>query len=421
MSDDSSVPGWREVFSEHLFTPGPLDKNYVAGGFPVDVSGLPTPSFTLDVDAVRDNLGAMQDWTAACGVLLAPHGKTTMAPALWDWQLASGSWGITVANAFQLRVARAFGVPRVLVANELISPDGLAWLAGELADGFDVTCWADSVAGVEQMAAGLRAAGATRPLGVCVELGAADSRTGTRSPGEAREIALAVRGSDVLELRGIAAYEGSIHAAYEGIHAESREELLAQIREFLAMSRRAFTDLADLYEVSEPILTAGGSQYFDLVAEAFDGVAGQVPGALVVLRSGAYFVHDHGHYSAATPAATRHGPAFRGAAHVWARVLSVPEPGLALLDAGKRDVPYDAGLPRVLSVRRGASGEEAKVEAEVVKLNDQHAYVSVTAGTLAVGDVVRLGLSHPCTMFDKWRSVVLVEGDRAVGTIRTYF
>lgn len=86
------------------------------------LSALPTPLFTLSEPALAHNIATMAQWCADRGVELAPHGKTTMAPALWQRQLEAGGWGITVANSYQLTVARAFGVPRVMVANAVISP-----------------------------------------------------------------------------------------------------------------------------------------------------------------------------------------------------------------------------------------------------------------------------------------------------------
>src|SRR5699024_92432 len=127
----------------------------------------------------------------------------------------------------------------------------------------------------------------------------------------------------------------------------------------------------------------------------------------------------HGHYKKVTPNTTRSGPEFQPAAHAYSRVLSSPEPGLALLDAGKRDVPYDLQLPRILGVQRNKDWES--IDAAVVKTDDQHAYVRVTDGELKVGEMVRLGLSHPCTIFDKWRSILLVEDEQVVGSLPTYF
>ncbi|WP_244632444.1 hypothetical protein [Microbacterium sp. Se63.02b] len=97
-------------------------------------------------------------------------------------------------------------------------------------------------------------------------------------------------------------------------------------------------------------------------------------------------------------------------------MVSQPEDGLALLDAGRRDVPFDLDLPVPQSV-----------EGEVTALNDQHAFLRLAdAATTAVGDVVRLGLSHPCTAFDKWRVVAVIDDPdapdpRVIGAVATCF
>ena len=51
---------------------------------------------------------------------------------------------------------------------------------------------------------------------------------------------------------------------------------------------------------------------------------------------------------------------------VWAQVCSIPEPGLALLTMGRRDVAFDQDLP----VPRGFP------DSAVIKLNDQHAFLT---------------------------------------------
>jgi D-serine dehydratase len=124
----------------------------------------------------------------------------------------------------------------------------------------------------------------------------------------------------------------------------------------------------------------------------------------VVVRAGSYVTHDDGVYAEATPL-----PELRAALELWARVLSCPEPGLAIAGFGKRDAPYDLGLPVV----RSPSG--VTVEA----LNDQHAFLR---GDLAVGDVVVCGISHPCTAFDKWPVLGVVDdGDVVIGAVDTRF
>lgn len=413
-----------DALRDNLITLDIRDKNWsptlaAAPGPEVDVplAEASTPVFTVDLDLVAGNLTAMRSWADDHGASLAPHGKTTMCPALWRWQLDQGCWAITVANEAQLRVARDAGIERVVVANEYLSPVGLAWLAGELdADpAFEVTTWVDSVAGVEQMTSRLDAAGAGRQLPVCVEIGHPHARAGVRDHDDALAIARAVVDSPRLLLRGVAGYEGSVPG--EGTAK------VAAVTEFLTAMGERFTVIAPLIETDEAILTAGGSAYFDLVAEVLAPVAAAQPNTRLLLRSGAYIVHDEGMYAGLTPATTRSGPTLQAAAHVWARVISAPEPNLILLDAGKRDIPYDSGLPTVQQLLT-VDGLVPAPAATIVNTNDQHAYVELSEpGSLKVGDVVQLGLSHPCTMFDKWRSALLVEGSepRIRGAVGTYF
>jgi D-serine deaminase-like pyridoxal phosphate-dependent protein len=39
----------------------------------------------------------------------------------------------------------------------------------------------------------------------------------------------------------------------------------------------------------------------------------------------------------------------------------------------------------------------------------------------AVGDIVACGISHPCTAFDKWQLIPVVEDEHVVDLIRTFF
>ncbi|GAA1430013.1 amino acid deaminase [Microlunatus lacustris] len=412
---------------------GPVDGRLAArdlAGAGLRLSDLGSPLMTLDAGAVAANLAAMAAWCTDRGVGLAPHGKTTMAPALWLAQLDAGATAITVANAAQLRAAHAFGVRSLVVANQLVAPAELRWLAGarDADPALEVLHWVDSVAAVEQLDAALADAPPRRPLTVCVELGAPGGRTGARTEAEVDAVAERVVASPVCLLAGVSGYEGAV------VGAGGTPEGLAAVEAFLRRIAVAYRRLADRFETPVVTVTAGGSAHFDAVADVLGPLAG--PDArghevAVVLRSGAYVVHDDVHYAAVTPSTRGGGPDLRPAIHVWAQVLSRPEPGLVVLDAGKRDLPFDLDLPVPLAaLRRHPVGAPEPVEigpAAVTRLNDQHAYVDVRATSgLAVGDVVRLGLSHPCTAFDKWRAIAVVDSasdlDPAVlDVVHTFF
>ncbi len=381
-------------------------------------AGFSYPVLTLRESALAGNLAAMAAYCARAGVELAPHGKTAMSPELAARQLASGAWGITVATIGQLRAYRAFGFPRLLIANELVDETGIAWLAGELAadPGFAAYCYVDSTDGVAILDRVLTARPAGRRLPVLVEIGL--GRTGCRTDDEALAVAKAAAATGTLTVAGVAGYEGSIGG-------DPREQAPGPVTSFCRrLANLAATLLASTGAGGgEFIVTAGGSVYFDVVTRelAADGAAGMT----VVLRSGGYLFHDHGLYQAATPAArgVAGAPVFRPALELWAQVLSRPQPGLALLGAGRRDAGFDAGLPVPLRARRRDGAAAGLTGAEVTGLNDQHAYLRLDPSTaLAPGDLVCLGISHPCTTLDKWRVIpVLDEQDRVIDAVHTFF
>ncbi|MER8182790.1 alanine racemase [Kitasatospora sp. NPDC094015] len=388
---------------------GATAAEYLATGPTLDDLG--TPLLTLDAGALDHNLRTMAAWCERAGVALAPHGKTSMAPALWQRHLDAGAVAITLANLPQLRVGRAFGLGRIHLAGALLDPAGLRWLSGELAadPDFRFASWVDSTASVALMEQALRDAPA--PVDVCVELGAPGGRTGARTVAEAVEVARAVRAAPHLRLAGISGYEGPLGP-------DGSAGSVAAVAGYLARVVELHGLLAELYETEQVWLTAGGSAFFDTVADHLAPLADAR--TRVVVRSGAYAAHDDGFYRGISPLGRTAGATpFRAALHGWARVVSQPEPGLALLDGGRRDLPYDLGLP-VPQLVRG----RGPVAGTVSALNDQHAFLR--DADVRLGEVVRLGISHPCTAFDKWTLIPVLDSadaelPRVVDLVRTFF
>ncbi|MFE7073098.1 amino acid deaminase [Streptomyces sp. NPDC057620] len=387
-------------------------RNLFSGGFT-------TPLLALSAERLEHNLRLMETYAERHGLVFAPHGKTSMAPQLFWRQIEHGAWGITLAVPHQVRVARAFGVQRVFLANELVDAAALEWLAAQLtADpSFRFVCYVDSVRGVELMDAALRGL-SSRPVDVVVELAAGEgARTGVRTEAECRVVADAVAGVDTLRLVGVAGYEGEVpDADPERVRAWLRR-LTGLVVDFDKAGRFAGAGLDEI------VVSAGGSAWFDAVADVFAEVPELSLPALKVLRSGAYVSHDDGHYREVTPfvRVPEEGallPAFR----LWAQVVSRPSAEQAFANAGKRDAAYDLDLP-VVQVVRGEGGERPADGVRVVSLSDQHAWIRTDEGAaLEVGEWVGMGLSHPCTSFDKWQLIPVVEQDgTVVDYVRTYF
>ncbi|GHD65750.1 amino acid deaminase [Streptomyces mirabilis] len=378
--------------------------------------GFTTPVLALSAERLTHNLELMETYADRHGLAFAPHGKTSMAPQLFWRQIEHGAWGITLAVPHQVRVAREFGIERIFLANEIVDAAALRWIASELAadPDFRFVCYVDSVRGVELMDAALGAS--TRPVDVVVELAAgAGARTGVRTEAECAAVADAVAATRTLRLVGVAGYEGEVPGADpERVHAWLRR-LTALAVDFDKAGR--FEGLAEI------VVSAGGSAWFDAVADVFSELPDLSLPVLKLLRSGAYVSHDDGHYRRLTPftRVPEEGalhPAFR----LWAQVVSRPSPEQAFVNAGKRDAAYDLDLPEAQVVRRDGA-ERPATGLTVTALSDQHAWVRTDPeADVEVGDWVGLGLSHPCTSFDKWQLIPLVEADgTVVDYVRTFF
>ncbi|MCQ4214425.1 alanine racemase [Streptomyces longispororuber] len=382
--------------------------------------GFTTPVLALSAERLEHNLALMETYATRHGLAFAPHGKTSMAPQLFQRQIEHGAWGITLAVPHQVRVAREFGIERIFLANELVDAAALRRLAAELAGdpSFRFVCYVDSVRGVELMEAALTAAGASRPVDVVVELGAGEgARTGVRTEAECAAVADAVASATALRLVGVAGYEGEVPQA-------DGDRVRAWLRRLVALAAD-FDKAGRFAGLDEIVVSAGGSAWFDAVADVFADIPELSVPVLKLLRSGAYVSHDDGHYRHLTPfnRVPEEGalhPAFR----LWAQVVSRPTPEQAFTNAGKRDAAYDLDLPEAQVVRELRSGEVRDASGVTVTgLSDQHGWVRTEPGAgLEVGDWLGMGLSHPCTSFDKWQLIPVVEADgTVVDYVRTFF
>ncbi|MDU5053031.1 MAG: alanine racemase, partial [Klebsiella variicola] len=182
------------------------------GTFIFSSSEIFSPLMLMKQSALENNLRQLADFCREQGVMLAAHGKTSMSPAILRRAVTEGgAWGLSAATPAQVRALRQFGIRNVFLANELVDPNGIRWI-GEWQKqhpdhGF--LCYIDSLQGVRLLEQHL---GDSR-IAVLLEMSVSGGRTGCRSFAEAQEIAAAVAASPVLQLVGVAGYEGALGAA----------------------------------------------------------------------------------------------------------------------------------------------------------------------------------------------------------------
>ncbi|VTU35772.1 amino acid deaminase [Variovorax sp. PBL-E5] len=391
-----------------------------AAGWNVLAGDLPLPLALLKREALEHNLAWMQARVRQWGIDIAPHGKTTMSPQLFRRQLDTGAWGLTFATVTQLAVGVAAGARRTLIANQVVSDEDLAGIQLLLRahEGLRIVFLVDSPAQLALIEGWAARHADSRPFEVMLEIGVAGARTGCRTHEEAIALATAVHASAAVRLAGIECYEG------QGATGESRPDtdytntLMDRVE---AVARHC--EAHGLFEGSEVLVSAGGSALYDLVAARLKPALGLPVRGL--LRSGCYVTHDHGTYqrlqvSIDARLGCAAGESLRPAMEVWATVQSCPEPFLAIVAMGKRDVSFDLSMP--VPIARAARGARAAsvvpASWEITALNDQHGYLRWDAADDAlapvVGERVGFGISHPCTTFDKWHWMPIVEDDYRV-------
>ena len=391
---------------------------------------LPLPVAVLKVATLRANSLWMKRFLADHGCRIAPHGKTTLSPALYHLQMDDGAWGITLSTPHHLHVARRFGFKRIILANQLVGRSGIEWVVDQLNEDpdFDFYCLLDSAENLAQLAAVARRRGLLRPLKVLLELGFAGGRTGCRTVEQAMALARQAQAyRDVIALSGIEGFEGLIRGP---TMEETRMRLDIFLNDMVALATQC--DKEGLFAEGLVLITAGGSAFFDIVVAALGAIT-LSRAHLLLLRSGCYLTHDSLMYTKAfeylkarDPGLSERQGELQPALEVWGYVQSRPEPTRLIAAIGKRDVSHDQ-MPAPLSWYRPDGSMAAPVAApenhRVVGLNDQHCMMDVPEDTpWRVGDMVGFGISHPCLTFDKWRVLHLVDDDYAVvGSIRTYF
>ena len=369
------------------------------------------PIMILRDSALENNIKRMASYCKSLGFELAPHVKTSMSPQISQRQIDAGAWALTVANFSQASMMYASGFNRLIIGNEVVEPTSIAEIAKINGSGAgQIIFYIDSLAGLKIAQDSITNV-ADAKLNVFMEIGAVGARTGIRDLELLKIILAEIAKDERIYVRGVSGFEGVVPGGNRD--SDGIEKLRIFLRHIVAAAKIT----APFIREDKIIISGGGSSFFDYVAEEFAKYEGD---AQFILRSGGYVSHDHIGYENMYPfMGAPDSERFYPALELWARVLSVPEADLAILNYGKRDAGNDVGNPLPI-LKLGKKLEAFKGEIE--KLNDQHAFMKISPGTVAVGDIIGCGISHPCTNFDKWRLLPLVNDNYdVIDLVRTHF
>ncbi len=400
---------------------------------------LMLPALVLRDAHLRNNLTVMRRFAEHHGVSLAPHGKSSFSPQLYREQVdVGGAWGISAATVQQATLVAEAGVENVLIVNEVVGRANIEQLVALRHAHPDKSFFTlvDSEGALDQLAthAGPHLHPGER-LQVLLEVGFPGGRAGVRTFEQGVAVLDAIgKRRDLFELVGVECYEGLVSKENDAATVREVDRLLDLTADLYRHAR----DTGAFAGRAETILSAGGSAFYDRVVERFR-LAQLGPETRIVLRGGSCLTYDHGYYDhylemldarggldmpeGRLPARTTFTPALE----LWAAVVTLQDEGIAVINMGIRDLPYDLGYPKPLRhYRDGALLQElgaGKGPYKVVNSNDQHCYLTYPEGAdLKVGDLIAFGISHPCTAFDKWSVVYRVnENFTVTGAVKTFF
>jgi D-serine deaminase-like pyridoxal phosphate-dependent protein len=333
-----------------------------------------TPALLLYMDAVERNITKMAQFFSDRPCKLRPHVKTHKLPLIAHKQIEAGAIGITCAKLSEAKVFLEAGIKKVLIANEIVGRakiDRLVHLSNES----ELIVCVDQFENAREISE--TAARWGRKISILVEVNVGLDRCGVMPGKPALEFVQRIDDLRNLTFRGVMGYEGGMFIKdpdEKGKKCLECNQRLVQTKEMI--ERRGFP---------VEIVSAGGSNTFSLT--------GLYPG-ITDIQVGSYVTMDsYNHY---------YGLNFEQAITILTTVISRPEKGRAVTDAGMKSFSTDNGLPVC---------KEAGVV--VSRLNEEHGHlrIEVPGRDLSVGDKIEIVPSHGCTTIPLYDRYVVVRND----------
>ncbi len=329
---------------------------------------LPSPALLVDLDRFEENIRAAERLIHPSGKVLRPHVKAHKTPELALLQASHCARGVTCATVGEAEAMLEAGIGEVLLANEFVSLDKVDRIARLAARGRIIVA-VDSELGVE-----LLSAAATRlrtSVEVLVDVDVGMGRCGVRSSADAVRLAQRVLKAPGLRFLGLMGYEGRLRAGLE-----DRSNRLQRACTSLEHAKLALQDAGIAVEA---VSGAGTSTFMEALTSP----------VLTEIQAGTYAFMESDLDGLGLP--------FTPACAVSATVISTWSTG-AVLDAGRKSLTIDAGLPKV-----SIGG------ATVVAVNEEHTVLKTTAPP-ALASRVMLTPSKVPTTFNLHDRVWLTRG-----------
>ena len=342
-----------------------------------------TPALLLHMNAVERNIAKMAAFFKDKPCKLRPHIKTHKLPLIAHRQIEAGAIGITCAKLGEAKIFLEAGIRNVLIGNEIVGKEKIERLV-HLAGYGDLICAVDNLDNAREISEA--AGGIGRRMSVLVDINVGLNRCGVQPGKPALELVQKVTQLKHLTFRGIMGYEGGLFIN----DLEGKKKKCMECNQKLVETK----DLIEKNGFRVEIVTAGGSNTFNLT--------GFYP-RITDIQVGSYVTMDaHNKF---------YGLDFEQAITVMATVISRPEKGRAVTDAGMKSLSTDEGLP--ISKTPGIV---------LSKLNEEHGHLAIENPDhrLKAGDKIEIIPSHGCTTIPLYDRYVVIRDDHVESVMEIY-
>ena len=319
------------------------------------VEALDTPALVVDMDALEANIERVHAGFRDSPASLRPYVETHRCPAIARMQIAAGgtNGGVAVASVSEAEMFAQHGISDFLIVHEVVTAPKIARLCA-LARQASVTVAVDSATNVSALSDAAQSAGVT--LKTVLDINTGQERSGV-APGEpALALARIVSRSEALNLSGLLSPDD--------------DDLAEDMDSLIEKSRHRIQQTLDTREMLE---RDGIAVATVCVSARQPTLAVEVDGVTEVLN-GVYALMDVRHSAIL--------PELEPAAKVLATVSSLPEPGTAILDTGRKAMGDDYGFPII----------EGRDELDVSSMSAEHGKLQWDDNTdvgLSLGDRIR--------------------------------
>jgi 3-hydroxy-D-aspartate aldolase len=335
------------------------------------IHDLPTPAMLVDLDLLEKNIRTIATYLKGRPVAFRSHTKTHKCLEVAKLQLAAGGKGLCAAKLGEADYLIRGGMKDVLITAPVVGPLKIQRLMALRALAPDVKVVVDNEQNALDLSAAALAAG--RKLQVVIDVNVGQNRTGLETPELVAAMAQVIGKQKGLELVGLQGYHGNNQHTV-GFETRRTRSMAANDR---AVAARQALEKAGF---AVQIVSVGGTGSYNVDGDCA-GVTEIQPGSYVYMDT---------HYSkiGGKDEAGDDYRDFANAMSILTTIISRPNRGLAVVDAGITALTMDERVPAAMNVA-GTTYSSAE-EYGLLTLESP-------SRELKVGDQLQMMPGHCCT------------------------